>query len=89
MTVAYPWPSLVRVPLPGQVAVGALRPDAAAAVPGRHAADRLDDAEAVPTLGNQRYERVRGRSSSAASHLTRDGSAAPAGHFGLRSGGWG
>ncbi|WP_328393154.1 hypothetical protein OHS70_02515 [Streptomyces sp. NBC_00390] len=52
MTVAYPWPSRVRVPLPRQVAVGVGRPDAAAAVLGRHAADRLDDAEAVPALAN-------------------------------------
>jgi hypothetical protein len=32
-------------------------------------ADRLDAAEAVPVLVDERYERVRGRSSSAAKKL--------------------
>lgn len=34
-----------------------------------HAADRLDTAEAVPVLVDERYERVSGRSSSAAKKL--------------------
>ena len=33
---------------------------------GQHGADRLDAAEAVPVLVDERYERVCGRSSSAA-----------------------
>ncbi|MER0427696.1 hypothetical protein ABR748_26285 [Streptomyces microflavus] len=36
---------------------------------GEHAADRLDTAEAVPVIVDERYERVCGRSSSAAKKL--------------------
>ncbi|MFI7363351.1 hypothetical protein ACIBO4_14595 [Streptomyces sp. NPDC050149] len=36
---------------------------------GEHAADRLDTAEAGPVLVDERYERVCGRSSSAAKKL--------------------
>ncbi|MER5698857.1 hypothetical protein ABT255_32675 [Streptomyces mirabilis] len=41
----------------------------AAVVLGERPADRLDSAEAVPVLVDERYERVCGRSSSAAKKL--------------------
>ncbi|MFF3663901.1 hypothetical protein [Streptomyces olivochromogenes] len=41
----------------------------AAVVLGERPADRLDSAEAVPELVDERYERVGGRSSSAAKKI--------------------